>query len=478
MVRQAYLWLAIPVLIWFFGWLRLWIALPAACCVIAVIVRIRMHTPAVKGLKSVRVDRRYLAGMGILALFVLLSGIGGYMYQSYSDHSYRNAVFNTLVANSWPVDEGTGSHSILCYYFGFWLPAALTAKLAGIEAGWLVQALYALWALVIVFNFVYARFGGKAIIALPLIFVFFCGWEVPGWIICHLAQGDTITLSELIRSQKDLMGELYAGNAPYADFFYIYNQSCTALVGCALLYFTRDDAGASVFAWSLMFIGCVFPCIALAPVMLRQTIRKWRQMITWSNAAGLLVFAIVGVFYLASPRAMKETDLFPDGSAAHYLTLAIFYLILIAGIYIPFIFKAIRYDATFWILFATMVLAPFASFAGTADMGWRMGIPFIFYLCYKLMGQFIDYRQSRQTLKTALLCFVLAVGALSPAFHYADVVRQTIRVHSDPAGFPPGGLSLRRDDRNANFHNPECTPCYSNFFADGDNLFTRYLMKQ
>lgn len=94
------------------------------------------------------------------------------------------------------------------------------------------------------------------------------------------------------------------------------------------------------------------------------------------------------------------------------------------------------------------------------------------------MGQFIDYRQSRQTLKTALLCFVLAVGALSPAFHYADVVRQTIRVHSDPAGFPPGGLSLRRDDRNANFHNPECTPCYSNFFADGDNLFTRYLMKQ
>lgn len=479
MVMQAYLWLAIPLIIWSFGWLEAWIAVMIACPVLFVGAYMFRQNFEDSSLSPVRIDGRYIISVLLLAAFVWISGIGGYSYQFFGDHSYRNAVFHTLVTQPWPVDMGTAeSPSVLCYYFGFWLPAALTAKIAGTEAGWLMQFLYALWALVVAFNFIYARFGGKALLGLPLLFIFFSGWEVPGWILCHLVEGDSISLSGLIKSQKDLMGEVYAGNAPYADFFYIYNQSCTALVGCSLLYFTRRKPELCVFLWSLMFIGCVFPTIALAPVMAWNCLRQYRRTLSWQNITGVLIFAAVGLFYLSSPRAMSANHDFSHERPAFYLWRGALYLILIAGIYIPFVFKRIKHDAIFLTLFAVMAAAPFVSFAGTADMGWRMGIPFIFYLCYVLMEQLHDGNDRPSHIRAILLYCVIAIGALSPAFHYADVVRQTVRTHTDPAGFPPGETCLRRTDRNATLHDPACTPCYANFFADGNSIFTRYMMKR
>lgn len=66
--------------------------------------------------------------------WVLLSGIGGYVWQNRWDHIFRNVVFEDLSYQTWPVQNG---NSVLTYYIGFWLPSALISKVTNnIEIGY------------------------------------------------------------------------------------------------------------------------------------------------------------------------------------------------------------------------------------------------------------------------------------------------------------------------------------------------------
>lgn len=109
----------------------------------------------------VYVDSKFLIMTILLFLFTIFSGIGGLAYQDYWDHAFRNAVFNDLVNHSWPVTETIdGKIELLCYYFAFWLPAAIVAKLTGsMFLGNMVQLAYAFIGFMLIAIFVFNNIG-------------------------------------------------------------------------------------------------------------------------------------------------------------------------------------------------------------------------------------------------------------------------------------------------------------------------------
>ncbi|MDR2567548.1 MAG: hypothetical protein LBC97_16150, partial [Bifidobacteriaceae bacterium] len=136
-VRAAYVYLLIPAVLFLAGWLKWWWLAPILAGVGFGFWRMWVQAPKVWvpawNRRTVLVGGAVLA---ILGLGVIFSGIGGISYQHW-DHAWRNAIFEMLVAQPWPVVVDSPLGDIpLTYYFGFWLPAALVGKAAGLAAGW------------------------------------------------------------------------------------------------------------------------------------------------------------------------------------------------------------------------------------------------------------------------------------------------------------------------------------------------------
>lgn len=81
------------------------------------------------------------------------------------------------------LDYEGNRQELLCYYFGFWLPSALFAKLTGsMEAGYLFQLLYAVIGASIAMMMV-CRYAGAAKLRIPFIFLLFCGWDIVAYLL-------------------------------------------------------------------------------------------------------------------------------------------------------------------------------------------------------------------------------------------------------------------------------------------------------
>ncbi len=123
--RITYLYLTIPFIIFCMGWLRLSVAIPVVAVIVWALWQIFKQEQFEQS-SPVPVHWLLITAL-IIGLWVFLSGVGGYAFQNW-DHHWRNAVFRDLVTNGWPVTYSSperGPITMLVYYVGYWLPAAL-----------------------------------------------------------------------------------------------------------------------------------------------------------------------------------------------------------------------------------------------------------------------------------------------------------------------------------------------------------------
>ena len=124
----AYLYMIIPTIIFFFGWLKLPLAfLFSVILAFGVYWHLR-HAYTQKAIFELPVKTVVLS-VTFVAVWVYTTGIGGLWNQTYDMH-WRNAVLRDLSTYSWPVIfPETGN--ALVYYFNFWMVPALFGKLFG-----------------------------------------------------------------------------------------------------------------------------------------------------------------------------------------------------------------------------------------------------------------------------------------------------------------------------------------------------------
>lgn len=150
--------IVLPVIVFMFGWMKTVYAIIG--CILIVGLSIRLYEALGKNCISL-ISRKnftfWITAIILSAIWVYLSGIGGFAYQN-SDHWVRNPIFSDLSTYSWPVIYDLSAEpqvvKSICgdgevafsYYFSWWLPVCFVAKLFHLSSG-LRNVLLYIWAL-------------------------------------------------------------------------------------------------------------------------------------------------------------------------------------------------------------------------------------------------------------------------------------------------------------------------------------------
>ena len=155
----AAIYLLLPVLIFVLGWLKLYVAIPVAALLIYSSVVFLKNIPNGTAIPVRIKNRKYTVLIIVIIIgWVVLSGVGGFTWQNTWDHKFRNALFMDLVSKPWPVIQGDLG---LCYYIGFWMPAAVVGKFFGLEMGYLFQLIWACIGVIIAVFLIFKKLVTK-----------------------------------------------------------------------------------------------------------------------------------------------------------------------------------------------------------------------------------------------------------------------------------------------------------------------------
>lgn len=409
------IYLYIPLAIFLIGWTYWWIGMPLALAGAAVCLK--LYHSMEDGNCRVRFDSvtSECIIFGVLLLWTLHAGIGEFCWQNRGDHLWRNAAFYTLVNMPWPVIKGSDMFS---YYFGFWLPSAVMAKLSGsMLIGRLILVIWATAGLWLAVRLIFDMIGSVKLRIL-LVFVFFSGIDViPFYLYGH-------TIDKYIAN--DFFTPQFGGYSPLAWWtdhtaqpYWVYNQVIPAWLG-TMLVVGRTPGRTTPLILSLMLISCPFPSIGLLPVAAYRWIRSAMQSDTmtkrlkslfgWPFIMSAMLAIPVAALYLANTSGSGASLYVIDSPVrlakvtGHILILLTFEVL----IFFPFIWKWIQHDRMFQILLATSIAALFVRIGVNGmDFPSRAAIPMILYLSV-MVARFTCEWQKRNTItKVAFICVTL-----------------------------------------------------------------------
>lgn len=409
------IYLYIPLAIFLIGWTYWWIGMPLALAGAAVCLK--LYHSMEDGNCRVRfgsVTSECII-FGVLLLWTLHAGIGEFCWQNRGDHLTRNASFYTLVDMSWPAIKGSEMFS---YYFGFWLPSAVMAKLSGsMLIGRLTLVIWATAGLWLAVRLIFDMIGSVKLRIL-LVFVFFSGIDViPFYLYGH-------TIDKYIAN--DFFTPQFGGYSPLAWWtdhtaqpYWVYNQVIPAWLG-TMLVVGRTPGRTTPLILSLMLISCPFSSIGLLPVAIYRWISSARHsgsmmsrlksLFGWPLIVGALLAIPVIALYLIN-TSVGGVSLYPLDSplrltkaAGHILILMTFEVL----VFIPFIWKWVKNDRLFQILLATSVGALFIRMGlNGMDFPSRVAIPMILYLSVMVARFTCNWKAQNAVTKVAFTCVAL-----------------------------------------------------------------------
>lgn len=416
----AVLYAAVPVGVFFLGWLKL----PLAVLLCAVLMfggyKIYGGLRAGKANLINKYTRVYwLVTAAVSAVWVYLSGIGSYVYQN-TDYWARNPLFRDLSTYSWPViyDFSTQTETVqqilgsgkaaLAYYYTWWLPVAGVSKLFHLGEPARNFLLY-LWAFLGVMLILYCinRALGRCTWAATVIFMIFGGLDIIGYFIFYR----TVPLTDHI--------EWWAWFAQYSSdttqLFWVFNQSIPVWLIVGLLLQLKDNKYMAAVS-SLTFAYSPWATFGMIPLALGGGFLKekngWKNIFNPANillpAAMLLGY---GFLYMASSGSEGGVGMifakYPDLTKM-LLRDYVMFVVLEFGIYFLIMGKSIRSYHFYWVALAELLLIPLF-YVRDGNFVMRASIPALFLLMIFCI-RFLTDKSVRAKWRKAALILVLIVG--------------------------------------------------------------------
>ena len=398
------IYIALPVFIFLTGWLRLVAAIPV-CAVFLVSVFLMMKNrpePVAWHLTKAQ-WRGIIASLILLAIWVFLSGQGGFSFQN-SDYQYRNAIFRDLINKSWPVIyanssldavsssiAGASNLSILTYYIAFWLPGALVGKLFGWYAANTFLYLWSFLGLVLISYFLFRTLRNSSVWSV-VILIFFSGMDILGYIL--------ITKGKLpgpIDHIEWWSGMQYSSNTTL--LFWVFNQTI-AIWLAILLIMNLKNARSLFFLYAMLLLHGPFPFLGMLPIVLWKAYqgypldlkRKNAKMvnvpvlffrwfwdgvvraITFENVCGGISVLLIVYFYLTNNVSGSKYG--TNTQTTNYVGLVVFE----GGLYLLFLFAEHFKKPLYWICMGSLLLIPLFRVGGSQDFCMRVSIPALFVI--------------------------------------------------------------------------------------------------
>ncbi len=294
--KIAYFCLLLPSIVFVFGFIRWYIALPVAILLAVAyfyVLRDAKREAVEYEDKTLNITAKQLfIVIGIVTVWCFLSGIGNLYYQS-EDWSARNAIFRDLIRFDWPVIYPE-KNAALVYYIGYWLPPALIGKLfygisADLDVAWMAGNI-ALWiwsivciVVVMLMTMMYLKVATKKHFWIAIaIFIGFSGMDIVGTVVYNYWH--SIPLPNHIE-----WWSIYQYSSMVTCLGWVFNQAILSWLAtiCFLMEKkTRNYAFIIVCAVAsapMPCVGLAAYMVGVAAVQLFNALREKRAKAFWSD---------------------------------------------------------------------------------------------------------------------------------------------------------------------------------------------------
>ena len=439
--------LAIPSLIFFLSWLKLFIGIPFALLLIGALVCCARQQDD-RSL-NIRVST-LIAIVAVVFLWCVLSGQGGFFVQK-QDHFARNVIFRDLINYNWPVRYASGNDESLVYYIGYWLLPALFGKIGiaigGAEAGWLAGRIaLLLWSTVLItvaFLLVCFYVGAarrKYVYTALIVFILFSGMDAIG----------SLYNIENFASHIEWWVNYFQYSSMSTQLCWVFNQAIPTWIATALMLNEKDKScyaliGMLILSCSpLPFVGLAFfmLCLALkdfASAVKGKTLNAFfREIITFPNIAALITLIPTFGLYYMNNTASANTG---SGESSFFVPFGIdtvifyvFFVVLEFAIML-FLLKNEENKTLSVIIGISLTIIPIFIVGGASDFCMRASIPALFVLMTMLIKFFIAYDKEKELIvdkkseghkqlkaKFIIVLVIFLVGCITPFVEYNSSV--------------------------------------------------------
>ncbi|MBQ7594531.1 MAG: hypothetical protein IJU48_09290 [Synergistaceae bacterium] len=421
------LYVVIPIIIFFFGWLKFYIAAPVS--LIFVIFACSLYNELrAKSIEVISKDsfKFWMIVLVCLGVWVLISGIGGVFYQN-GDLIARNPTYRDLCKYEWPLiyDMSTQNEAVqevlgagkfaFSYYFSWWLVPALVVKIFSFGQAGQDVCIY-IWALLGVFLTAYnlCRYFRKTSFVILIVLIFYSGLDIIGYPIGNYLGGRPLIASNFFMGHiESWSGQQYSSTT--AALFWVFNQAIPTWVIMSLflqLYDSKNELAlcSMTFAYSA-WVGCGIIPIALVSVFKHS--KSLRKIFSPQNLlVPLSMMIIYGLFYLTSNGALDHSGtffrLYDKIHIAAYLLAVLLEFVLY---YIIMGRKAIKFDFYFVVFIWLLLIPSYKVISNSNDWIMRASLPALFIVMTFLMRCLMF--ELKGTRKTVLI-IAMVIAAWTP----------------------------------------------------------------
>lgn len=417
----------LPVILFFTGWLKVYISIPAVlvCSFLAGSIYRELNLDECRLVERASVNF-WLIVLVVMCVLVMLSGIGSFSYQN-GDFIARNPFYRDLCNYNWPViydfSEQTpfvqsilgSGKAALSYYFSWWLPPAFVCKIFSFGQIGQNICIY-VWAVLGMFLITYnlcIHFSRRSF-AIVMIFIFFSGLDVVGYCIKCMINGDRVFPDIFLRHIEWWSGLQLSSNT--TQLFWVFNQSIPTWLITILLLNLKSNKNFMALA-SLIFAyspWAVFGIIPIAVYTLFEGKDSFRKALTFQNIAiPIIMLVLYGALYTSGTAVGEGASHF---NITDLKTAAAYLMMIFLEVVIFFIImgkSAVEYRF-YYVVFAELLLFPTYTLI-QYDFFIRATIPALFLLMIFVIKFLIDENKPSLRIRKICLVAVLAVGAWTAA---------------------------------------------------------------
>lgn len=178
--KLCMIYLALPVAVFYLGWLNFWVGVPAAILLIVSAVPLPKRGEA-SGLSGFTVTS--LIVVAALAVLWTCLGGAGHLFYSNTDWVVRDAVLRDLVTYQWPVNYSRDVEDLILLRapIGYYLIPALIAKVTGLASADFLLLAWTALGVILFFLAAAPLFKKPSMLYFALgVFIFFSGMDILG----------------------------------------------------------------------------------------------------------------------------------------------------------------------------------------------------------------------------------------------------------------------------------------------------------
>ena len=439
----AYFYMAMPILIFFIGYLRLAFGILFSTILTAGILYHLTKNYSRRGDFEIPV-KNAVAVLSVVLLWVFMSGIGGYTYQRWDFH-FRNAVLRDLVSFSWPIIYPETGNALV-YYFNHWMVPAVFGKLFGYAAARFVLYLWSSAGIILSILLLARLLEIKTFYKMLVLVLAFCLYSYSSILRNFVTEIFTGTkFSNILNYRFSQHTELV---------YWVFNQSIVPFVAMPLFLNEKKLSSLALIGLCVLpfapfpFIGFFLLFVLYAAAKFLEYVRErkapqfFKEVFSIPNTCAVFSVFVVFIFFFACNSASNGSEgrggialNVPETTFAEPIRFLFWLLVFYAsdiGVGHALVFRENRKNPLFYFSFATLMLIPFVKIGQSNDFCWRASIPANFLLFILILKNLLDSGNLSKIRKYILVAVCASSSIYNVTGYFSDTANKVIKNKFSP----------------------------------------------